>query len=298
VATTSVPLAETGAPTPNALKQRALGSLGSLPPFSPILKRLLASLANEEVSITKLADLIEKDTVVAANVLHLVNSAFYARRGTVNSVRHALSLLGMNKLRNAVLGMSITRMWNQVRTPPAWSMARFNLHSVAAAQLADMLAQKVPVAYPEGAFVAGLLHDMGQLLIAIGLPDQYSQILERAHAEGCSIGDAERDILGFTHSELSAEALLAWNLPLPIQAAVRDHHIPSAAAVGGEVPLVTVVSAADRYVNSTGASIVPPPGVSVPDSSALAYLGLKPESQSALLADFEAEFTNMKPFFR
>ena len=54
---------------------------------------------------------------MAGNLLHLVNSALYARRGSINSVRHALSLLGINKLRNAVLGMSITRMWNQVRTP-------------------------------------------------------------------------------------------------------------------------------------------------------------------------------------
>jgi HD-like signal output (HDOD) protein len=269
-----------------------------LPPFSPILNRLLASLANDDVSIPKLADLIEKDTVVAANVLHLVNSALYARRGTVNSVRHALSLLGLNKLRNAVLGMSITRMWNQVRTPPAWSMARFNLHSVAAALLADALAQKVPVAYPEGAFVAGLLHDMGQLLIAIGLPDQYSQIMERAQTEGCSTADAERDVLGFTHSELSAEALVAWNLPVPIQEAVRDHHFSAAAAVGGVLPLTIVVSAADRYVNSTGASILPSPGVVVPDSSALACLGLKAEAQSSLLVDFETEFANMKSFFR
>ena len=298
MATTSVPLAESGVPTPNALKQRALRSLGSLPPFSPILNRLLASLAQEEVSFSKLADLIEKDTVVAANVLQLVNSALYARRGTVNSVRHALSLLGVNKLRNAVLGMSMTRMWKQVRTPPAWSMSRFNLHSVATAQLADMLAQKVPVAYPEGAFIGGLLHDIGQLPIAIGLPEQYSQIVERVQAEGCSTADAERDLLGFTHAELSSEALFAWNLPVPIQEAVRDHHFTAAARVGGELPLASVVSAADRYVNSMGASILPHPGVAVPDPSTLAGLGLNAEFQRSLHADFEAELANMKPFFQ
>ncbi len=298
MATTSVPLAETGSSPPNALKTRALRSLGTLPPFSPILNRLLASLANEDVSFNQLGDLIEKDTVVAANLLHLVNSALYARRGTVNSVRHALSLLGVNKLRNAVLGMSITRMWNQVRTPPGWSMARFNLHSVAAAQLSDMLAQKVPVTYPEGAFVAGLLHDIGQLLIAISLPDQHALIVERTQTEGCSIDHAERDLLGFTHAELSAEALIAWNLPQPIQAAVRDHHAGTTAALGAELPLSVVVSAADRYANSTGASILPPSGVAVPDPATLAGLGLKSELQRTLLDDFEVEFANMKPFFR
>ena len=75
------------------LKDRAIRSLRELPPFSPILNRLLASLAQEDVSFMKLGDLIEKDPVLAGNLLHLVNSALYARRGSINSVRHALSLL-------------------------------------------------------------------------------------------------------------------------------------------------------------------------------------------------------------
>jgi hypothetical protein len=154
----------------NVLKQRALQTLGSLPPFSPILNRLMATLAGDNVSFSKLGDLMEKDTVIAGNLLSMVNSALYARRGTVNSVRHALTLLGIEKVRNAVLGMSLSRMWSKVDAPLSWSMARFDMHSAAVAILSDMLAQKLPVAYPEGAFVAGLLHDLGRLLIAIGQP--------------------------------------------------------------------------------------------------------------------------------
>ena len=159
------------------LRARALRCLGELPPFSPILNRLLASLAKEDVSFNKLGDLIEKDPVMAGNLLHLVNSALYSRRGSINSVRHALSLLGINKLRNAVLGMSITRMWNQVRTPPSWSMARFNMHSSAVAILSDLLSQRLTVDYAEGAFVAGLLHDVGRLLMALGLTEEYDRAL-------------------------------------------------------------------------------------------------------------------------
>src|SRR5262249_17511982 len=143
------------------------------------------------------------------------------------------SLLGINKLRNAVLGMSIARMWNQVRPPAHWSMANFNMHSVACGQLADLLAQRVPVSYPEGAFVAGLLHDVGRLLIAIALPDESAKIAQRVVHEGCSIAEAESEIVGFSHAELSADALLAWNLPAPIQEAVRDHHLTPAPAPGG-----------------------------------------------------------------
>src|SRR5579884_3619287 len=135
-------------------RDKVLRSLGRLPPFSPVLNRVLASISGEDFSFSAVADLIEKDTVLAGNVLKIVNSALYGRRGTVNSVRHAVSLLGINKLRNAVLSMSIARMWNSVKTPPGWSMTRFNMHSVAVAILCDLLAQYTSVEYGEGAFIA------------------------------------------------------------------------------------------------------------------------------------------------
>src|SRR5258707_12393687 len=123
--------------SPGTARERALATLRQLPPFSPILNRLIASLANEDVSFAKVADLIEKDTVLAGNILRLVNSALYGLRGTVNSIRHAIALLGLAKLRNATLIMSVARMWSQVKCPPGWSMNRFNLHSFAVAILAD-----------------------------------------------------------------------------------------------------------------------------------------------------------------
>src|SRR6478609_2314272 len=181
VETTPAPVAS----TPSAkLSERALGALGKLPPFSPILNKLLASLAGEDVSFAKLGDLIEKDAVVAGNIMHLVNSALYARRATITSVRHALALLGMDKVRNTLLGMSISRMWGQVKTPPAWSMARFNRHSAAVAVLSDQIASRVQADCAEGAFVAGLLHDLGRLLIALGLPDEFARLMKlHEHSE-------------------------------------------------------------------------------------------------------------------
>jgi len=96
-------------------------SLGQLPPFPAVLNKLLASLNDEDISYADVAQLIEKDAVLSANVLRLVNSAIYGRRGTITSITHAISILGINKLRNTVLGFSISRMWTQVKTPSSWS---------------------------------------------------------------------------------------------------------------------------------------------------------------------------------
>ena len=298
-----VPLSKTKVDT-RLLKERAIRTLGELPPFSPILNRLLASLAKEDVSFVKLGDLIEKDTVVAGNLLHLVNSALYARRGSINSVRHALSLLGINKLRNAVLGMSITRMWNQVKTPPTWSMARFNMHSAACAILSDMLAQRLTLDYAEGAFVAGLLHDVGRLLMALGLPEEYAIIAAMEESEHKPRLVCEQEVTGFTHPELSADALAVWNLPEPIQNAVRYHHAPAEdplAKDSGKVPLSRVLDAANQYVNGMGVSIgKPKPGqeMDCADVTRVESLGLPADELQTLLVDFKNEYDAMSAFFR
>lgn len=285
-----------------ALRDKAMRALSALPPFSPVLNRLLASMAGEDVSFLKLADLIEKDTVVAGNVLQLVNSAQYGRRGTISSVRHALSLLGMDKLRNAVLGMSITRMWHGVQPAGSWPMARFNLHSAATAMLSDMLAQRVPAEYPEGAYVAGLMHDVGRLLIAAGLPGEHDRIADHHRAGGRPIAESEFAVLGFAHPELSGRAVAYWKLPEPIQRAVRDHHASFETNPSGQWPLGGLVAAADQYVHSVGVSILPQsgPGAGSAEAGANAFegLGLDARATDILLDEFRGEFDAMMPFFR
>lgn len=281
-----------------APRERALRVLSELPPFSPILNRLMASLAHEEVSFAKISELIEKDTVLAGNILNLVNSALYGLRGTVNSIRHAVSLLGINKLRNATLSMSVARMWKQVKTPPGWQMSSFNLHSAGAAILADLLAQKLAVDYAEGAFAAGLFHDLGWLLVAMGCPEEFKQISLLCQQDQKWAQEYEIQVLGVSHGELSADALAVWNLPQPIQDAVRFHARPelnTAAVIPGRVSLSQVVHAADQYLQGMGTS------VSVFESSEAERelpdeLGLG-DRLPAIMESFENEFAAIKPYF-
>jgi HD-like signal output (HDOD) protein len=296
-------MVETISAPADKLSQRALSALGKLPPFSPILNKLLASLAGEDVSFAKLGDLIEKDAVVAGNIMHLVNSALYARRATITSVRHALALLGMDKVRNVLLGMSISRMWSQVKTPPVWSMARFNRHSASVAVLSDQIAARVRSDYPEGAFVGGLLHDLGRLLIALGLPEEFSHVIKLHEQSGRTWTECELELLGFTHASLSADALTVWKFPEQVQIAVRDHHHPPAFKPDGIVPLSAIIDAANQFVNATGESIVATTAVAVKapgpeDAAVIAALGIPEEKLGKLLADFQAEQQAMGAFFK
>ena len=282
---------------------RAAKTLDSLPPFSPILNQLLADLGTENASYAKLSDSIEKDTVIAGNVLRLVNSGMYGRRGVITSVRNAVAVLGLNRLRNTVLGLSVARMWSQLKMSEGFSAKRLNLHSVATAILADQLAGACPVHYPEGAFLAGLFHDLGKMLIAVGMSEEYGHIQYRYRVSEASYRECELEVLGVAHEELSAVAVATWNLPEPIQTAVLLHHRPTAdclmmGSAANEIPLSHVVAAADHYVNSIGITVQDPlRECDLESAITLDSFGFAAEQREAVLRDFDGEFKAISSFF-
>ncbi|MEZ5355410.1 MAG: HDOD domain-containing protein [Bryobacteraceae bacterium] len=273
-------------------RERAVKAINRLPAFSPVLNKLIASMADENVSFAHLGDLVEKDTVLAGNVLRLVNSAAYARRGTVNSVRHGVSILGLAKLRNAAMTWSLARMWNSAKFATGWSAKEFNLHGVATAVLGDLLVAETEVEYPEGAFAAGLLQNMGMLLVAAALPEEYEQI-RVLYCEGSRpYVECEREVIGVSHQELSEETLRHWNLPNPITAAVAAHHsAPSAHSLGG------IVAAADEIASRQGIHVQSwwrmPHGA---PGDVFEEIGLG-DKADPLLTAFHAEFEAMRSFF-
>jgi len=284
----------------SAYRDKALKTLGELPPFSPVLNRLLADLGRDDVSFSKISDLIEKDTVIAGNILRVVNSALYGRRGTVNSVRSAVSVLGLNKLRNFVLGMSVARMWSQAALPKHFSTSRFNLHSVATALMADLLAQQLPIQYPEGAFVAGLFHDLGKLLIAVGMRSEWAEIDTLHSRGGLTWVKSEELVLGLTHAELSNAAVAAWALPEPIQSAVRHHHDPTRESVPeGLIPLSRAIAVANHHVNLNGRSVdAEVQDIDLQSIETMESLGLPAAKLASMVQQYEDELAAISNFFR
>src|SRR5437867_2277577 len=102
-------------------RDRILAALDKLPPFSPVLTRLLATLADEDVSFGEMAAIIETDAVLAGNLLRVVNSPLYGRISSINSVKHSVAILGSVKIRNLVLGLSVSRRWAGAKVPGVWN---------------------------------------------------------------------------------------------------------------------------------------------------------------------------------
>jgi HD-like signal output (HDOD) protein len=257
-----------------------------MPVFSPVLGRLVATLGDETISFTHLAALIEKDTLLAGHLLRLVNSAIYSRGREVTSVPRAISILGVTRLRNFAVSLLVARMWSRVRLPQSFSLARFNLHGVATAIAADLLAQRIPVEYYEGAFAAGLLHDVGKALVAVSLPEEYD-LLARSGAWDAGM---EEEVLGVSHAELSRQVLEHWRLPPPICQAAGEHHTPPS----GPPSLGHIVHAANLFANATSAATEA--GAPLDPAAFLAPLGLQKQFES-IQSSFAAEFDTLRQFF-
>ena len=199
----------------------ALRAAGDLPLLSSALQRALALLAQgDDVSVNELASAIEQDVVIASTTLSIANSVMYIRTGQVSTVKRAIARLGIVKTRNLLLGLSVTRAFRKLPIPSPWSSARFNSHSLATAILADQLARTVPTANAEWAFMAGLMHESGLLLIAAGLPQQFKSILA-ASSSDVELVQQEKLQVGFSHFQLGAELIGRWNFPLCVQEAAR-----------------------------------------------------------------------------
>ena len=280
--------------TVSTTKERALDALKFLPPFSQIHNRLIASLALPDVSFAKMAELIEKDTAIAGNILSLANSPLYGQLGAVNSVRHAIAILGINKVRNVTLSMSLASTWKQVKATPSYSIREFNLNAVAVAILCDLLAQQLRAEYVESAFVAGLFHDLGRRLSAISVPDEYMELSGLYLESGLWPVDCERQLFGFTLAELSADVLAIWNLPVPIRNAVRYQDTPELDAPGTKTNLSLILNVARRYIDESGTT--PPMQKRAETGRDINSLELD-DGVDAVLSDFKDEFDAIKAYF-
>jgi hypothetical protein len=166
--------------------------------------------------------------------------------------------------------------------------------------MVEAIAEEVPVEFAEGAFIAGILHDVGRLLIAVTLPDDFETIASLFALGDVPLIQCEREVLEVDHAELSALAIGRWDLAEPIQRALRFHHEPEGAPTepnsgSGKVSLSLVINRADTFINYLGLSVLRPPALHDKPPS-LDFPGF-PYSQARALETFEREWKTVGDLF-
>ncbi len=226
--------------------QRLLSGLGVLPSMPQPYRDLVEELHADEPSVRRVAEIVGSDPAMVARVLQLVNSAFFGVRQRVTTPFEATQLLGLDTIRNLLLSASAFSQLAQTdpQRARAESLWRHSLR-VSVNANAIMRTESADREQRELATVVGMLHDIGLLIFERAMPDQFTQVMDRAQREDQTITEAEVSAFGATHAEAGAYLLDTWGLPNDLVAAVAFHGQPSQYDIGrfGVVTAVHVASA-------------------------------------------------------
>lgn len=201
-----------------------LGSVDTLPAVPRSVARVCALLRAPEPDLDAVARLLAHDSAMTAKVLQLVNSSFFGHASGVASLSTAVRLLGATMIRNLAFTVEIFRAFDTRKCTPDFSIDALHRHSLLVASLA-------PVVFPDrvdpaDAYLAGLLHDAGKLVLADRLSTPFGAMIRRARADGVPLHAVETAEMGVSHAEIGGYLLGLWHFPPAIVESVRFHHAP------------------------------------------------------------------------
>ena len=207
--------------------KRLVSRIDSLPSLPALFVEVLRELESPYSSIKKIGEIISQDIGMTAKILQLVNSAFFGFRRHIASPGEAAELLGIETIKALVLSVKIVSQLDHADMG-IFAMDRIWAHSLATGVFARTIAaaEKLDPPVIDDAFMAGLLHDAGRLILAANLSHQYKEVLAVARHRDTPILEAERQAFGVTHAEVGAYLFALWGLPFPILEAIAFHHRP------------------------------------------------------------------------
>jgi putative nucleotidyltransferase with HDIG domain len=193
--------------------------------------RVNEMLDEPSVTAAELGHVISQDTSLTARLLKIVNSSYYGFQAKIETVSRAVTVVGLRELRGLVIAASAVETFSNV-PDEILNKVRFWRHSLYCGVIARLLAEQCHVLHSERLFVAGLLHDIGKLIIAQRLPLETRKIALEAESRECAEFKVEQELLGFNHSDVGGELMRAWNMPETLFESVAYHHTPKRAEAG------------------------------------------------------------------
>lgn len=229
--------------------------LGSLP---SVFHKLVEVVNDSRSSAADVAEVIANDTDLVARLLRVVNSPFYGMRSRIDTISRAVTVIGSNQLVSLAMGISIISAFKGIPEDMV-SMRDFWEHSIACGIAARILSSYHRMPNTERFFVAGMLHDIGRLLVFKLMPEHAAHLLHTAYSEERIVQQCEKEILGFTHDRLGGLLLKAWKCPVSLEKNVRFHHLPSMSPNAQEAAFLCVadVMANTFQFGSSGEQLVP-----------------------------------------
>ncbi len=220
--------------------EKLLAGAEALPPCPAVLSKVAEICRDPASSARDLGNVIATDEALTSRLIKVVNSAYYGLRGTVATVTQAVVVLGYQEIKNMVYAVRAEDVFRGGDVSGGIDLLALWDHSLQVAVLAREFSYRLRYPIPEEAFVAGIIHDIGQVVLNQLLGAEYRKFRDRCHADGQDLASAEVEEFGASHAEIGRRLAEKWNFPDALQAAVAHHHeLPEGEeGVSGVAPFV------------------------------------------------------------
>jgi putative nucleotidyltransferase with HDIG domain len=223
--------------------RKRIERISNLPTLPNLLQKFNEMIKDPKISMDTLGKELSKDQVITSKLLKLVNSAFYGFPGRISTISHALVLLGYDALKGLIITSSIF----ENLSPTAYPLWR---HSIAVSLASRKIATKLSLQDREEFAVAGLLHDIGKVILHMEAPQEYRAVVDYARSSGQPLWMTESEMLGFDHATIGLWICEEWTLPAKLAIPIGYHHMVNKAQ--DHKKRVAVVALADTVVRGMG----------------------------------------------
>jgi HD-like signal output (HDOD) protein len=276
---------------------KSLENISTLPTLPIVIEKITRLLHNPQTSAEEIGKAITTDQALASKVLKLVNSAFYGFPGKISTITHAVVILGFATVKNVVLTASIFDVFTKKTSLNSnFDLSKFWFHSIACGAASQCIAKHIGFSQKEECFIAGLIHDVGKIILCNYLPEEFDLVVQNINQKNCLFYESEKEMLHLTHEDLGGIVAARWNLPKPLQDAVKHHHFQTQGkdflSTAGIVHAADILVRAMDYGNGGDKKI--------PQMSEIVWnnLGFETLNLQALLEDIDGEVDKATVFMQ
>jgi HD-like signal output (HDOD) protein len=206
--------------------RRLVDKVQGLPTLPSMLHNINQMVLNPRTSAKEVAQVISSDPALTSKVLRVVNSSFYGFPNRITTITHAIVILGFNTIKSIVLSSTIFDVFRKSNVATDFDRGEFWKHSIGCGAAAKVIGRRIQYPMLEELFIAGLLHDVGKIVLDQFLPERFGEALALARSKELLLFDAEAQLLGVSHADVGAWLFEKWNLSKGLVETVRCHHNP------------------------------------------------------------------------
>ncbi|MDR4496504.1 MAG: HDOD domain-containing protein [Candidatus Scalindua sp.] len=272
---------------------KLLNKIKELPPLPQSIPRILEITRRTDSSAQDLARVFELDPTLTASILKLANSSYYGFNREISTISHAIVCLGFDTIKSIALTASTQNMLNDGLFAYKLEKGMLWQHSTTCATCARMIAQRIKYKDCEEAYVAGLLHDIGKIILSSFAEEQYDQILEKTKDNKTPFNIAELEVLGYDHPQIGGKIIEKWNLPPVLVEAVQFHHQPEKAVENKT--LTYIIHLADAICDMLGIGLGSDGLMYVFEKNTFTVLGLSEDEGESIMSELVDKIQSSEP---